>query len=279
MMSEARQPSPDASAEIIFAEFAPVLNGAKRPLILGFSGAQGSGKTTVAERLQARLEEYGKSVAILSIDDLYFDHDRRARLARNVHPLFITRGVPGTHNVGLGLKILRSLRRKRGALLPRFDKGTDAKKPRREWTRIVRPVDVAIFEGWCVGAAAQKKSALAKPINDLERLEDPDGVWRRYVNAKLAGKYQRLFRLIDYFVFLEAPSFDVVKSWRLQQEHELAAGAPPERLTHLMSDDEVARFIQHFERITRHMLADAPARADFTLQLDEERRVVDTIRH
>lgn len=277
-MSEAREPSPDRTAALIDGEFAARLETAQRPLVVGLAGAQGSGKSTVADKLKERLEARGKTVAVLSLDDLYFDRPQRARLAKRIHPLFVTRGVPGTHDVGLGLAALRSLRAGRRALLPRFDKGTDSKKPRRDWPHIAQPVDVVIFEGWCVGAVAEAKAALAEPINALERREDARGVWRRHVNTALAIKYRKLFGLIDYFVFLRAPSFDIVMAWRLQQEHELAATAPAERLTHLMSDEEVARFIQHFERITRHMLAEAPGRADLTLQLDEARRVVDVIR-
>jgi D-glycerate 3-kinase len=277
-MSDANQPSPDRTAALIEENFAPLLDAANRPLVLGLAGAQGSGKSTVADKLKERLEARGKSVAVLSLDDLYFDRPQRARLARRVHPLFATRGVPGTHDVGLGVDALRALRAGRKVLLPRFDKGTDSKRPRREWPRIAKPVDVVIFEGWCVGAIAEAKAALAEPINELERREDASGAWRRHVNSALAGKYRKLFGLIDYFAFLRAPSFDIVMAWRLQQEHELAANVPAERLTHLMSDEDIARFIQHFERITRHMLVEAPGRADLTLQLDEARRVVGTTR-
>lgn len=266
------------AADILYAEIAAALEKANRPIVLGIAGSQGSGKTTIARKLAARLERDGRKTALLSIDDLYFDRDKRARLAKKVHPLFITRGVPGTHDVSLGVKVLRALRSQRSVRLPRFDKGTDSKIPRREWEKAPRPVDLVIFEGWCVGAVPEPKSALKEPINALERTEDADGVWRRRVNAALSGDYKRLFKLINRFVFLRAPSFDIVKAWRLQQEHELAAAAQPERLTHLMSDDEIERFIQHYERITRHMMREAPARANLTLQLNEERRVTDIIR-
>lgn len=275
-MSDAKKSSPDDTARLILSHFEPVLNASKRPLILGLAGAQGSGKSTVANRLQNQLDARGMRTAILSIDDIYLNPSERARLAKKVHPLFVTRGVPGTHEVDLGLRTLRALRRRRTVSLPRFDKGADSKWPRRDWPRIARPVDAVIFEGWCVDAAPEKKAALAEPINDLEKREDAGGQWRRYVNKALAGKYQKLFNLIDYFIFLRAPSFDIVKDWRLQQEHELAASTPAGRQRHVMSDDEITRFIQHFERITRHMLDEAPRRADLTLHLDEARRVVGT---
>jgi len=265
------------AAEILFAEIAPALESAKRPLVLGIAGSQGSGKTTVARRLAARLAEQGWSTALLSIDDLYYDRAKREQLAKRIHPLFITRGVPGTHDVSLGIKVLRGLRGKQRVMLPRFDKGTDSRKPRGEWEKAPRSADLVIFEGWCVGATPEPKSMLREPINDLERTEDADGVWRRRVNAALAEDYRRLFKLIDRFAFLRAPSFEIVKAWRTQQERELAATAPPDRLTHLMTDEQISRFIQHYERITRHMLRETPGRADLTLQLNEDRRVTDVI--
>lgn len=272
--NKTKQLAQDA-VDIVFADLNERLSQARGPLVFGLAGAQGSGKSTIAEKLAARLEAEGARAAILSLDDLYFDRARRARLAKKVHPLLITRGAPGTHDARLGLKVMRAIRAGRRTLLPRFDKGTDSRKARSDWEKAPRQLDVAIFEGWCVGATPQKKSALKEPINELERLEDSRGVWRRYVNSALAGKYQSLFKLIDRFVYLRAPSFEIVKDWRIEQERELAASAPASRLTHLMSDAEIGRFIQHFERLTRHMMQETPARADLTLQLDERRRVID----
>ena len=40
-----------------------------------------------------------------------------------------------------------------------------------------------------------------------------------------------------------------------------------------MSDDAIGVFIQHYERLTRHILSDMPAYADLTLRLDEKRRL------
>ncbi|MBW8860733.1 MAG: kinase, partial [Caulobacter sp.] len=38
-----------------------------------------------------------------------------------------------------------------------------------------------------------------------------------------------------------------------------------------MSDDEVAVFVQHYERLTRHIAREAPARADLVVALDNRR--------
>ncbi len=247
---------------------------AKRPFILGICGAQGSGKSTLAEGLAQRLRDTGLRVAVLSLDDLYLTRAERVALARTIHPLLATRGVPGTHDVALGLAVLDGLAAGDCTLLPRFDKATDDRAP--SGVRIDGPVDVVLFEGWCVGAVAQEASALATPINDLERLQDADGHWRHHVNAALAGEYQHLFRRIDALVLLAAPDFAKVRDWRIEQEEGLrqslrAAGRSTEGT---MDDAQIASFIQFYERLTRHILAEMPDRADLTLRLDDRRRVL-----
>lgn len=247
---------------------------AKRPFILGICGAQGSGKSTLADALAERLRETGLRVAVLSLDDLYLTKGERLTLARTVHPLLATRGVPGTHDVSLGLSVLEGLAGKQPILLPRFDKATDDRAADGTW--IDGPSDVVLFEGWCVGATAQEPAALNEPVNDLERTQDSDGRWRRHVNAALEGDYQRLFKRIDALVLLAAPDFAIVRDWRIEQEEGLrrflqAAGRPADGT---MSQQQIATFIQFYERLTRHILSEMPDRADLTLRLDAGRRVV-----
>lgn len=244
-----------------------------RPFVLGLCGAQGSGKSTLSADLAQRLNARGIRTAILSLDDLYLSHDRRAEMARVVHPLFATRGAPGTHDVERGLALLEAVKAGRGVTLPQFDKSTDDPAPEAEWARFDGPLDVLIFEGWCIGARPQDEAALAEPVNALEGERDPDGVWRHHVNAALAGPYAELFARIDRLLLLAAPGFEVVERWRLQQEHALRAQAPDG--ARVMSDAEVATFIQHYERLTRHLLFDMPAYADRVLRLDADRHLKD----
>lgn len=244
-----------------------------RPLILGICGSQGSGKSTLARGL---VERFGLRAATLSLDDLYLGKAARAGLARDIHPLLATRGVPLTHEVMLGCAILDKVRAGQPVRLPRFDKASDEPLPEAQWESVDGPIDLLIFEGWCVGAAPQAGAELAVPVNDLERSEDPGGTWRRAVNDALAGSYRALFARIDRLVLLAAPGFEVVQGWRAQQEAELRAtlvtqGRDPALA---MSDDQIARFIQHYERITRAILREMPARADLTLHLDSDRRVI-----
>ena len=244
-----------------------------QPFVLGVCGAQGSGKSTLSAGLAQRLNARGITAAILSLDDLYLSHDRRAGLAREVHPLFATRGAPGAHDVAHGLALLDAVKAGQGVTLPRFDKATDDPAPEAEWATLKGPLDVLIFEGWCVGARPQDQAALAQPVNALEAERDPHGVWRGHVNAALGGPYAELFARIDRLVLLAAPGFEVVERWRLQQEHALRDQAPDG--ARLMSDTEVATFIQHYERLTRHILSDMPRYADLVLRLNADRQLRD----
>jgi len=262
-----------ASLEIVAQAAAGWLETGPRPLILGICGSQGSGKSTLARRLVGRL---GVRAAILSLDDLYLGKAARAERARDIHPLLATRGVPLTHDVALGCAILDAVKDRRPVRLPRFDKASDEPLSEAQWDAVGGPLDLLIFEGWCVGATAQREPDLSVPVNDLERDEDPDGIWRRAVNDALAGPYQALFARIDRLVLLAAPGFEVVRGWRTQQEADLrAALAQTGRDPALaMTDAQIVRFIQHYERITRAILAEMPAHADLTLPLDPDRRVL-----
>lgn len=255
-----------SSESLIAAAIEPALNRRRAgPLVVGLCGPQGSGKSTLAAALAARFE----GSAVLSLDDLYLSRAERQALARDVHPLFATRGVPGTHDVGLGLQILAALDRNEAAPLPRFEKARDDRAEAASWPHAPPRSRLLLFEGWCVGARPQPAEALTHPINRLEAEEDPVGIWRTRANAALAGDYQRLFARIDLLVLLAPPAFETVLGWRLEQEHALrAAGATG---SGVMDDAAVARFVQHYERLTRHILDEMPGRADLTLRLGTDR--------
>lgn len=240
-------------------------------LVVGICGAQASGKSTLTAVLRRLLEERGLKIAVLSLDDLYLTRAERQALAREVHSLLAVRGVPGTHDIALGERLLAELRRPGRVDLPAFDKAQDDRAPGPVFDG---PADVVLFEGWCVGARPQEASALADPINELERTQDRDGRWRSFVNTALAGPYQSLFGLLDRLVLLQAPSFEVVRGWRIEQEAKLRERLAREGgdASRVMSDEAVGAFVAHYERLTRWILEEMPARADIVIPLDEQRR-------
>jgi D-glycerate 3-kinase len=243
------------------------------PLLVGLCGPQGSGKSTLALALKSRLEGLGLSTAVLSLDDLYLTRSERLTLAQRVHPLLQTRGVPGTHDVALGLEVLDALTLDGVTELPSFDKARDDRRPRSQWLQVRGPLHVIVFEGWCVGARPQPEAALAAPVNALERDLDRQGIWRRYVNEALAHEYRTLFDRVSFLVLLKPPSFDVVYGWRLEQEHELRRRTALQGgdLSRVMSDEAVRHFIDHYERLTRHVLEAMPTYADLVIELDRDR--------
>ena len=245
---------------------------ARRPLVVGLCGAQGSGKTTLADALGRHLEHTGVPTAVLSIDDLYRTRSERDELARRVHPLLLTRGVPGTHDIALGLHVIDALEHGQDTALPRFDKAHDDRAPPTHWGHAPAATQVLLLEGWCIGAQPQSDTELVSPINPLERDEDPQGLWRGYANAALAGEYQHLFARIDLLILLAAPDFGAVLRWRTEQEHELRRTAPCDA-PGIMSDTALVRFVQHYERLTRHILTEMPARADLVIALNADRSV------
>lgn len=242
-------------------------------VVAGLTGAQGSGKSTAAAVLVELLHHAQLPAVAVSIDDFYLPRGARLELARTVHPLLATRGVPGTHDVELAQATIESLAGPGVTPLPIFDKATDDRRPHSQWRAVEGPLRVVILEGWCVGARPQSDAELAQPVNALERDEDADGRWRGYVNDALRGRYATLFARLSLQTLLAAPSFEVVWRWRGEQEHKLR-----ERLLReggdagrVMDDDGIARFISHYERITRHILAEMPARADHVISLDAGR--------
>ena len=254
---------------------------AGRPILVGVSGAQGSGKTTFARFLSEWLSRRMQLSAVcFSLDDVYLTRAERQELARRAHPLLETRGVPGTHDLSLAHRVLDALTHSgapRKVAVPAFDKANDDRLPEQDWRRVGAPADVVLFEGWCVGARPQSLELLSDPVNDLEASEDRDAAWRAAVNERLRSDYAELFARLDLLVMLRVPSFDSVFEWRALQERKLR-----ERLRHGsagsngspgLSPAALRRFIQHYERLTRHMLKTMPAYADAVIDVDDKHRM------
>jgi D-glycerate 3-kinase len=250
----------------VAADIAALRRRADRPVVIGINGVQGSGKSTACLFIAALLAgEHGLHAVTLSLDDFYLTRAERQGLAARVHPLFATRGPPGTHDLELADRVITELLS--GAVpvaVPRFDKGIDDRLAPADWPRVMAPVDVVLFEGWCIGATPQQESALLVPINALEAQEDGEMCWRRHANAALATGYARLFARIDLLIALRAPDFSVVREWRRLQESKLrarsGAGAGMDYIS-------LERFIQHFERLSRHMLATMADSADISIAI------------
>ena len=245
-----------------------------KTLFLGFSGGQGSGKTTVAKILKIILKKFFKrEIYVSSIDDFYKTLKDRNEMSHTIHPLFKTRGVPGTHDTNLIKKFFNFIKKKKFKKfkLPKFDKSIDDRLNVKYWFNIKERPEIIIFEGWCVGAKPQLNSLLKKPINILEKYEDKDLIWRKHANEKLKREYKKIFAMIDNFIFMKIPNFNMVFKWRLLQERKLKKRSHTTKK--IMSYDKIKRFVMFYQRVTLQMFKDMPKVASVVLTLNNKHQI------
>jgi D-glycerate 3-kinase len=241
--------------------------------VVAISGSQGSGKSTLADHLVNAIGNLGVSAISVSLDDYYLSRAQRLTLGEKIHPLLSTRGVPGTHDTQLLKQTLSGFSsqeaRKSGddlhttisARLPKFNKALDDHDGFREINACV-----LVVEGWCLGVQAQPTKMLEETVNSLEDEEDREGIWRRWVNQQIKTHYVQLWPYIDYWIELKAPSFQQVLQWRAEQESNL--------LQHQrMSEVQLKRFIQHYERLTLWQWRSAKLRPGIKVRLSEDHSI------
>ena len=240
--------------------------------VIGLSGGQGSGKSTITSILKYILKKkYNLNTCIFSIDDFYKTKLERKKMSLNTHPLFLTRGVPGTHDTNLIIKTIKKLKKQKfkNVSIPRFDKSIDDRMIKKKWQKIQNPPQIIIFEGWCVGAKHQKNSQIKKPLNFIERKYDRNFVWRKTVNNALKNRYKKLFKEIDRLIYLKVPSFNYIFKWRWDQEQKMKLTSKNKRT---MSKTQVKEFIMYYERITKSMIKNFSKISDLTIYLDDKHR-------
>ena len=245
-----------------------------KTLFLGLSGGQGSGKTTITGILKIILNKFFKrNVCITSIDHFYKTFNERNMMSKQTHPLFKTRGVPGTHDTRLIKKFFHNIRKNKFKefKIPKFNKSTDDRMKNKYWSKIIRKPEIVILEGWCVGAKPQSNSLIKKPVNILESKEDRKLIWRKRVNEKLKKEYKKLFSMIDHFIFLKVPNFNMVFKWRLLQEVKLKKRSHSNKK--IMTYNQIKRFIMFYQRITLQMLKDLSKSASIVMLLKKNHEI------
>jgi D-glycerate 3-kinase len=255
-----------------------------KPALIGVGGAQGSGKSTACRLLEAA--NRGR-FAHFSLDDVYLTKAERVWRADNVSSfssvrdqdgnfeirhvarplverLLLTRGPPGTHDLGLAKSVIARLGQALATPLPRFDKAADERAPESTWRAFQGPAEAILIDGWCMGA---KPTPPSPPLNEVEH-DDVEGIWRRETEIQLSKTYAPFFAAFDALIYLQAPSWEIVRLWRGQQEKQ-TLGRP------LTAEENAAldRFVMHYERITRAMLAGHHS-AKWVVHLDEARKLL-----
>tara|TARA_B100001250_G_C19652366_1_gene723303 strand:- start:91 stop:936 length:846 start_codon:yes stop_codon:yes gene_type:complete len=233
------------------------------------SGSQGVGKSTLSLLFKLVIEKfYKKKVMLLSIDDYYLSKEKRIKLAKKIHPLLLTRGVPGTHNIKkLNQHINQFNKQKFPITIPHFDKIND------DVTKKIRNINnaqILFLEGWCCGSLPLEKKYLNKNINQLETNYDKNKIWRQYYNSKLKNEYKKIFSMFDKKIYIKPPSFKYVLKWRSLQEKNNAKKSNNNKL---MNKHLLKIFIQHYEKISKWMIKTMPDNADILIKIDKYQKI------
>ena len=248
----------------------------KRPYFVGLAGGQGTGKTTISSLIRIILIKYFKlNVFRISIDDFYKTRKERINLSKRVHPMLLTRGVPGTHDINMMLNFFRKAKSKnfKRLRLPTFNKAIDDRFNKKKWYDLKSAPDVIIFEGWCVGAKAEKNTTLKKTINSMEKAKDQKQIWRKYVNQQLKFKYKKLYSQLNCLIYLKAKNFSLLQKWRLKQERKLWLSTKKKLDLKIMSKGDVINFMQTYQRITQNMFRYVPKYASIILNLNTNHQI------
>ena len=248
----------------------------KRPYFVGLAGGQGTGKTTSSSLIKIILTKYFKlKVFKISIDDFYKTRKERIRLSKRLHPMLLTRGVPGTHDIDMMLNFFKKVKSKKfkRLKLPTFNKAIDDRFNKKRWYDLKEKPDVIIFEGWCVGAKAEKNNTLNKTINLMEKNKDKKKIWRKYVNQQLKSKYKNLYSQLNCLIYLRAKNFNLLQKWRLKQERKLLLNSKKNSKLKIMNKEDVLSFMQTYQRVTQNMFKNMPKYASIILNLNSNHQI------
>ena len=248
--------------------FEYIISSKKKKFLI--AGSQGIGKSTLLYILEKNLKIiYNKEILSLSLDDYYLTKKQRVSLSKKIHPLLITRGVPGTHDIKKLLKHVRCFERSIYPInIPIFDKLNDDRLTKVK--KIKTKADILILEGWCCASPAVPNSFLKKNINQIEKIFDRDLRWRNYYNHQLQNQYARLFKKFEKVIYLKVPSFSYIQNWRLKQEKMMKT-----RNNHIdaMDRKQILEFILHYEKITKWMMKVLPSKANLTINVDKNQKI------
>ena len=248
----------------------------KKPYFVGLAGGQGTGKTTTSSLIKIILSKYFKlDVFRISIDDFYKTRKERISLSKRIHPMLLTRGVPGTHDINMMLNFFKKSKSKKfkRLKLPIFNKAIDDRFSKKHWYDLKKKPDVIIFEGWCVGAKSEKNNTLKKTINSMEKTKDQKQIWRKYVNDQLKSKYKKLYSQLNCLIYLKAKDFSLLQKWRLKQERKLWVKSKKNLNTKIMSKGNVLTFMQTYQRVTQNMFKYTPKYASVIINLNSNHQI------
>ena len=191
------------------------------PIIFGFSGLPGSGKSTLGFWIDSVARELGIDIKVISLDDFYLP-GREMDKAMKGNPWNVPRGFPGSHSLDLLNQTLEVFLKTGILKYPTFDKSLrDGKGDRSGWREL--ETKVLILEGWFLGC---------EPVLDLVRIDNlsedkfnlnlsqVEKDYRILIQQSLI-KYSQIWKMIDKVWHLKSTDFNNTILWKTQQEREM----------------------------------------------------------
>ena len=181
------------------------------PFLIGVNGPQGVGKTTLTHYLVEQLQQLNLNALSISIDDFYLTRKQQQQLADGTdNPYLQQRGYPGTHDIGLGQKILSHLvSQQTNFHLPRYNKsafnGLGDRFDKKHHTLVTTKQDIVFVEGWMLGfqpVQVTSNQHLQTINNELLKYK----AWTQYLNA---------------FIYLKPVNVDQFINWRVEAEENM----------------------------------------------------------
>ncbi|KAA1111258.1 hypothetical protein PGTUg99_003813 [Puccinia graminis f. sp. tritici] len=276
--------------------------GVHKPMIIGLQGPQGIGKTWLSREVKEELNKvHHINTIALSLDDLYLPRRAQEKLeeedAGGRNRLLQGRGLPGTHDLDLAVRVFDSLSKineTKEILLPVYDKSAlHGLGDRIGFNTLSVPSDhdviqLVIFEGWMLGFVPLDPLQLRRTYDHLLQL-NPTPSSNTFItkfsidellkiNLNLSAYVQLLWPRIDVLINLVPQDLNFIWRWRIQQENEMKAKNGGIG----MSEEEVKNFIFRYMpcyELYGQSVDDPDGKgmipASLKVVMDEERKVVD----
>ena len=196
-------------------------NTINKPIIIGFSGLPGSGKSTLGFWIDSVARDLSLDIKVISLDDFYLPGDEMD-VAMKGNPWNVPRGFPGSHSLDLLHQSLDTFLETGVLSSPIFEKSLrEGKGDRSGWCKL-KP-KVLVLEGWFVGC---------EPVSDLFKY---DNLIDDQFNVSLTRKekdyriliqdslhqYSKIWKKFDKLWHLKSLDFNSTSLWKTQQENEM----------------------------------------------------------
>ena len=197
------------------------INSVNNPIIIGFSGLPGSGKSTLGFWIDSVARELSIDIKVISLDDFYLP-GQEMDIAMSGNPWNVPRGFPGSHSLDLLNQALEDFLKTGILKSPTFDKSLrDGKGDRSGWCEL--KTKVLILEGWFVGCEPVSDlieiDSLSEGKNNLSlSLDEKD--YRILIQNSLV-KYSKIWKKFDKIWHLKSSKFNNIILWKTQQEEEM----------------------------------------------------------